>query len=364
MKLAIIGTVGIPARYGGFETLAENLVHQAMTHECPENMLTVYCSARAYPERAERYHGARLRYSMFNANGSQSVVYDAITALDAVIRGHDRLLILGVSGAFIIPFLRLISRARIITNVDGIEWRRDKWQGLARWFLKWSEALAVRYSHVVIADNQGIADYLKETYGVDAEVIAYGGDHAVASVGKAINADLNLPNEYALALCRIEPENNVGMVLEGFVQSSIMPLVFIGNWNNSEYGRSLKNYYANTPHLHLLDPIYDLGILRTLRSNAAVYVHGHSAGGTNPSLVEMMHFGIPILAYDCIFNRHTTDGKALWFQDAISLAAILPGLTPEISARVGANMKRLGKERYTWSAVGRAYFKLLSEEKM
>lgn len=361
MKLAIIGTVGVPARYGGFETLAENLVHQAERHFDPENALTVYCSAKAYPERTERYHVARLRYSRFNANGLQSVIYDAVTALDAAIRGHDRLLILGVSGAIIIPFVRLISHARIVTNVDGIEWRRDKWKGFARWFLKWSEALAVRYSHVVIADNQGIANYLNKVYEVDAEVIAYGGDHAVAAAGKAINTDLNLPEEYALALCRIEPENNVGMVLEGFALTPLMSLVFIGNWNNSEYGRSLKKQYSNIPHLHLLDPIYDVGILRTLRSKASVYVHGHSAGGTNPSLVEMMHFGVPVLAFDCVFNRYTTEGKAQYFADLEQLLAQVADAASDKTAGTGPAMKKIAQERYTWRAIGAAYFALLSE---
>ena len=137
MKCAIIGTVGVPARYGGFETLAENLVrYHANQHVSSE--LTVYCSGNTYPERAKTYHKADLRYSRFNANGPQSVIYDIATVLDAVRRSHDVLLVLGVSGAIILPLIKLFSRKRIVINVDGIEWQREKWQGIAKHFLRWS----------------------------------------------------------------------------------------------------------------------------------------------------------------------------------------------------------------------------------
>ena len=360
MKIAIIGTVGVPAHYGGFETLAENLVvfaHQQLASS--DKSLTVYCSGRGYSKRSTNFLGARLRYSHFNANGAQSVLYDAFTAIDAALRGHDRLLFLGVSGAVIIPLLRLFTRAKIVTNVDGIEWRREKWKGFARRFLQWSEAIAVRYSHAVIADNQGIADYLKEKYGVQAEVIAYGGDHALSKTAPASNTSLKLPQNYALALCRIEPENNVEMILEAFSGQQQVSLVFVGNWENSEFGRKLYQRFKDDKNINLLAPIYDIGELRYLRESAAVYVHGHSAGGTNPSLVEMMHFGIPVMAFDCTYNRHTTDNKAAFFQNPYQLQQLISHLDQDSGAKMGAELKQVAQERYTWAAVGKAYFELL-----
>lgn len=355
--VAILGTVGVPAAYGGFETLAENLVrfHERNALACE---LAVYCSANTYPNRPASFLGAELRYVALNANGVSSIPYDIVSLFSATRRGSDVILLLGVSGALMLPLVRLLSRSRVVTNIDGVEWKREKWKGAARWLLRLSERMAVRFSHDVIADNAGIADHVSRTYGRKCHVIAYGGDHALQAEGKPFEGE-PLPDLYALALCRIEPENNVSLILEAFARADSLPLVFIGNWNNSEYGRELKRRYATTSRLRLLDPIYDLGVLHTLRRQASVYVHGHSAGGTNPSLVEMMHFSVPVLAYDCEFNRYTTGGKALWFRDVESLGAALTALSPEQSAYVGNEMKRIAQERYTWDAIGQAYFNLL-----
>lgn len=116
--------------------------------------------------------------------------------------------LLWVSSALALPLVRLISSARIVTNIDGIEWRREKWQGLAKRFLRFSEKMAVRFSHEVIADNAVIAAYVKEAYNADCHVIAYGGDHAVNVAAQQV-AEFGLPDTYAFAVCRIEPENNV-----------------------------------------------------------------------------------------------------------------------------------------------------------
>ena len=360
-QIAIIGTVGIPASYGGFETLAENLArfHQA---NALAGEVVVYCSAKSYPARPESCLGARLRYIGLNANGVASIPYDIVSLLSAVRHRSDVILLLGVSGAIALPLVRLLSRARIVTNIDGIEWKRDKWKGLARWFLRFSERMAVRFSHEVVADNAGIAEHVVQSYGRDCHVIAYGGDHALQAPIKPYEGP-PLPPRYALALCRIEPENNVAMILEAFAAGPEMPLVFVGNWNNSAFGRELRQRYASLPHLHLLDPIYDVGVLRTLRGNAALYVHGHSAGGTNPSLVEMMHFGVPILAYDCVFNRCTTEAKARFFKDAAGLRDALDSLDAGEGARIGEDMRRIAEARYTWDAVGRAYFEILLGER-
>jgi glycosyltransferase involved in cell wall biosynthesis len=356
--VAIIGTVGVPGCYGGFETLVDNLVRYSEKENRGSESLTVYCSARAYSEKPPTYHGANLRYSRFNANGAQSVAYDIVTALNAVWHGHRTLLFLGVSGAVILPFLRLFTRVKLITNVDGIEWRRSKWRGLSRRFLRWSEAIATRYSHSVVADNQGIADYLKKSYGVNAEVIPYGGDHALHTTQSPATLGLDLPTEYALALCRIEPENNVTMILDAFKQAK-RPLVFVGNWAGSEYGRQARAVYSECPNLFLLDAIYDPSALYHVRRGAWAYIHGHSAGGTNPSLVEMMYFAIPVFAFDCIFNRHTTEGSAYYFATAADLRRQMNiSLTGSEAAAAGALIERIAHQRYRWKEIGKRYFNL------
>ncbi len=356
MKIALIGTVGVPGRYGGFETLAENLV-KFRKRDGRSTELTVWCSARDTLEHPTTFEGANLRYVRLRANGMQSIPYDVLGLWQAVRSGHDCVLVLGVSGALALPVMRLISRARIITNIDGIEWKRRKWKGIARWVLRASERAAVRFSHEVIADNQAIADYVQDRYGAKCHVIAYGGDHALIH-SEMVETTAGLPERYALALCRIEPENNAHVILEAFSRRET-PLVFVGNWENSAYGRELKARYRDRPNLHLLDPVYEQDKLYALRARASVYVHGHSAGGTNPSLVEMMHFGIPVFAYDCAFNRHSTEDKALYFGTASELTELLPELDTVAATRIGADMCDVARRRYTWDEVGAAYFHLL-----
>jgi hypothetical protein len=176
MNISIIGTVGIPARYGGFETLAENLVKSKT-----EGMkYTVFCSAKAYQEKPKNYLGAKLRYVNLNANGISSIPYDLICMLLSL--RSDVMLILGVSGSLFLPIIRLLYKGKIITNIDGIEWKRDKWGKMARFILHISEKFAVMFSDVVIGDNQGIIEYIKEMYKREAILIEYGGDHVTRNV--------------------------------------------------------------------------------------------------------------------------------------------------------------------------------------
>ena len=139
-----------------------------------------------------------------------------------------------------------------------------------------------------------------------------------------------------------------------------MPLVFVGNWNISDYGRDLKARYSESSNLFMLDPIYDPGLLYAVRARASVYLHGHSAGGTNPSLVEMMHFGVPILAHGCAFNRHTTEDEALYFESAAGLTEQLRNLDPEDASHIGSKMLEIAQRKYTWDQIGKAYFELLT----
>jgi glycosyltransferase involved in cell wall biosynthesis len=349
--------VGVPANYGGFETLAENLVKYHAENSLPD-AITVYCSSKSYPEKTPIFLSAQLKYVPLNANGAQSIPYDIISLLSAVWNRSDVILLLGVSGAVALPLVRLISSARIITNIDGIEWRREKWQGLAKLFLRFSERMAVRFSHEVISDNAAIAEYVKRTYGVNSHVIAYGGNHAVELDARSIR-EYELPEQYVFSVCRIEPENNVHMVIEAFAQMPTHFLVMVGNWNNSDYGRNLRETYSACKNLYLLDPIFDLGKLKTLRSQASLYIHGHSAGGTNPSLVEAMHFGKAILAFDCDYNRSTTENKAIFFRNGEELQQIVKSIKSIKAARVGRNMLEIARRRYTWKIVAEQYFSLL-----
>lgn len=345
--VAIVGTVGVPANYGGFETLVENLIEKVDSNEFK---FTVFCSEKEYSNKLKTYKGANLIYIPLRANGIQSIFYDALSMLIASTKKFDCILILGVSGSLYLPILKRTTKARIVTNIDGMEWKRNKWSFFAKSFLRISEKFAVCFSDSVIADNQGIANYVKHKYGTNTYVIPYGGDHAIRQNNTKIFSN------YALSLCRIEPENNVELILEAFSKEKYH-LKFIGNWNSSQYGKNLKKTFKKCNNIELIDPIYDLEKLFVIRNNCNFYVHGHSAGGTNPSLVEMMHFGIEVYAYDCNYNRFTTESKAKFFKNVTDLRALIK-LHKEPILVLNSSLKEIAIRRYTWEKVTAQYIKI------
>ena len=354
-KISIIGTVGIPAKYGGFETLTEYLTKNLRdSYE-----LNVFCSSKSYSEKLGSYNGARLEYIKLNANGAQSIPYDIISIVKS-LRFADTLLILGVSGCIVLPFVRLFSKKRIVVNIDGLEWKRDKWGKGAKWFLKFSEKIAVKYADVVVSDNKVIQEYVFSEYGVKSELIAYGADHVIKKVlsNKIQKKYPFLSDKYAFKVCRIEPENNVHLILDAFSEYSELSIVMIGNWKNSEYGKELKEKYNSFKNIFLLDPIYDQNILNQIRSNCFVYMHGHSAGGTNPSLVEAMYLGLPIMAYDVQYNRETTQGKALYFKDKNELIKLLKKVDEEQLQTIAHSMFEVAKNNYIWEKIAEQYSRL------
>lgn len=360
--LSIVGTVGLPAGYGGFETLAEQLTKRLSGNRS----IQVFCTGKRQPDKATRLQsvsGADLNYVEWDANGWQSIPYDCVSLWRAA--GQTRaILVLGVSGCLLLPVVRLLwPRTRIVTNVDGLEWKRKKWGKAARAVLRASEWAAVRFSHAVIADNQGIREHIRRTYGKDSHLIAYGGDQAsVAHADKTEHSppDTRFPTgSFYLSICRIEPENNIADILEAFAQSPDQPLVLVGNWHHSAYARHLRKHFEQLPNIELKDPIYDQARLKQLRESAKAYIHGHSAGGTNPSLVEAMHGGMPVLAFDVDYNRHTTKGQAIYWDHAKGLAECLRNATLESLAEVAGHMRVIAQQQYTWSVVTNQYASVL-----
>ena len=350
-KVAVVGTVGVPASYGGLETLVDQIIVGN------ELSWTVYCSAKHYQNRPPTYKNANLIYIPLSANGPVSVVYDIFSILHGIFSGYRKFLILGTSGAIVIPVVRfLIPSSRIVINIDGVEWRREKWQGfLAKRFLKFSEKLAVNHSSVVIADNEIIAEYVKSEYKRECMIIAYGGDHALvtpASVPVEQATFLNKP--FYLALCRIEPENNVSLILQAFSEIHER-LIFIGNWHSSDYGKRLRSEFCDSENIVLLDPVYDENILAMYRSRCIAYIHGHSAGGTNPSLVEMMHFNKPIVAFDCVYNRATMENHGSFFSSVDTLKQLI-GNVQDLPGK--EELRDVAQRRYKWHDIRKQYLGL------
>lgn len=361
-RVAIIGTVGVPAKYGGFETLAHHLVEQL----ADKTDMTVYCSAKNYSkeERKETYKGAKLKYLPLSANGASSVLYDIFSMIHALIFA-DVMIVLGVSGALFLPFVKLISNKKVIVNVDGLEWRRAKWQGWAKKFLEISERIAVSVSDEIITDNEAIQKYVFDRYGFNSRLIEYGADHTskVILTNDLVKKYPFLAGDYAFKVCRIEPENNIKEILVAFQNFGKMPLVLVGNWGHSWYSRSLYAEFKDVPNLQLLQPIYESNALNALRSNCKVYVHGHSAGGTNPSLVEAMYLGLPILAFDVIYNRITMEHEGRFFETAADLQELLNTVSNNELNGLAAKMESIAHRRYSWSVIANKYFDTIVTKK-
>ena len=327
----LVGTVGVPARYGGFETLAEQLCCQISADDV---QFVVYCERHSYhaTERTENFNGHQRVFLPLKANGVSSLFYDALALLDAVFRRRaSEIFIFGYSGAWILPLLKLVRpRINYIVNVDGMEWRRDKFSGPTKLLLKALEWCAARAASVVIADNSALAELFRDRYKFEPVVIAYGGDHTLVreeSFCQPALVEDAAPGHY-LAIARIEPENNSEMIIQGCISVGA-PLVFIGNWMANNYGRKLRAKYGDAPDIQLLDPIYDQTDLASWRAGAVGYIHGHSVGGTNPSLVEALFHTNQVASFDCSFNRATMSGTGDYFSDADSLAVLLrAGLNP------------------------------------
>jgi glycosyltransferase involved in cell wall biosynthesis len=319
-SIAIIGCVGVPNRYGGFESFAEHigrhLAHNGYT-------VTVTCDARVYKDDpAPQFDTIHRLFIRIPANGALSPLHDLVAFFRTAWKA-DRVLILGVSGGLFFPLFwlanRLFGAAPFWINVDGIEWRRAKFGPVRRAFLLLSDRLAQRFAHGIIYDNPELEPY---TLRASAKtMVAYSGDHA-RSV-ELVAPSFVPPEPYLLTICRIEPENNCDVLIQGFLGSSRPAYVFIGNWNANAWGRALRERYRDERRLWLLDPVYDPAQVAWYRSHCDGYLHGHSVGGTNPSLVEILFFDCAVLCLDCSYNRATAGASAAYFSESEDLTRLL-----------------------------------------
>lgn len=349
-KVAIVGIVGVPANYGGYETMVDNMLDYT-----PDDVeYTVYCSKKAYKDRSKEYKGAKLKFFPFDANGPQALLYDLFCTVHAYFH-CDTMLSLGNNGVLAYPFLRLFGKRRSIYNYDGFECTRDKWSRPVRILINALQKTAAKYSDENIADNAAIQPLLKERYGIDSHIIEYGGDGAFP-----VKDDAHLKEQYGLIakdyyfnVARIEPENNIHIILDAFAGMPDKQLVLVGNWNKNQYGENLFAKYCTCPNIKLFQPIYEPKEINLLRSNCLLYIHPHSVGGTNPSLVEAMYLGLNIVAYDVVYNRTTTEEKASYFKNAEELVSL-------VKAGVSNNttMKEIADRRYTWKKIADKYAEL------
>lgn len=351
--IAIVGSNGLPGRYGGWDKLLENLCDSISK----DNDVIVYTTTHNKESVEKYYNGAEIRKINLNANGWQSIPYDILSIIDAIKSGASIILVLGTSGCIVFPFLKLF-KPTIILNPDGAEWERGKWNFFVKRALKLFNYLGIKFSDVVISDNSVISESIYKIRKKNVRTIEYGGDHVCHvplsfEISKKFNIELN---NYAFKVCRIVPENNVELILEVFSKIKVK-FVLIGNWEVSSWARNLKEKFSIYENLILIGPIYDQNILDQLRSNCKLYIHGHSVGGTNPSLVEAMFLKLPIFCFDVSYNHITTNNSAIYFKDNNDLTEKINKYWSDniYLDFLSKSMYRVASERYTWTKIIASY---------
>ncbi len=370
-SIAIIGSRGIPNNYGGFEEFTEILSKQLVERGYD---IHVSCEHPGEKNRMETYNGVNLFYFPLKHPKSSilgmvyEIVYDIYSLFVASMRA-DQVYMLGYSAAMFFFIPTLFGRT-LYLNPDGLEWKRAKFNSMVKKLLMINEKMGAFWADRIVADSQGIKEYYDEKYDIKSSFIAYG-----ASVVPQVEWDneklpeilrngVNINPSYWLLVARLEPENNIHTIINGYIESNTKkPLIIVGNFDSpkyEEYIKSIVNERAGDKKIFFTGGIYDQDSLNMLRQNCFAYLHGHSVGGTNPSLVEAMAMESLLLAHDNQFNREVCEDSALYFENSDELKNNIDKVenNPENYLELKSMaFKRVNKE-YTWDKIVGQYHEL------
>jgi glycosyltransferase involved in cell wall biosynthesis len=359
LKVAILGTRGIPNHYGGFEQLAEYL-SVALAERGHE--VYVYSSS-LHPYKEKQYKQVHL----IHCNDPEDrlgtfgqFIYDLNCIRDTRNRNFDVIFQLGYTSSSIWAPL-LPKRSTVITNMDGLEWKRSKYSNLVKRFLHYAEKWAVKSSDKLIADSLGIQSYLQEKYHKDSVFIPYG-THPFYGANENVLKEYALQKRgYYLLIARFEPENNIEMIVKGYLKSGVKePLVLIGSTQN-KFGIYLSTTYKDD-RVRYLGTLYDINRLNNLRYYSKGYFHGHSVGGTNPSLLEAMASQAMIFAHHNEFNQAVLGSDAFYFSNEHEIVSYLhQPVTEEKRAEMISHNLEKTEQQYTWRKITDAYEALLTK---
>lgn len=354
MHIALMGTRGLPPRYGGFETAIDEVGRRLVD---AGHQVTVYC--RNPGQSLQEYEGIQLvNVPCLRHRAIETLSHMGLSTLHAVTRGRpDVAFVFNAANAPFVPLLRLAG-VPVALHVDGLESQRAKWAGLGAAYYRRAEAWSVHWSDVVISDAVAIAEYLQAAYGASSTFIPYGAK--IVRPGTARLVELGLaPGQYHLVVARFEPENHVDVIVRGYTNSGgHWPLVVVGAAPYSdEYTRRIGALADENPRVRLLGSVWDQDLLDQLYAGAGSYFHGHSVGGTNPSLLRALGAGAPVAALDVVFNREVSGGHACFFRDERDVSDLVTKVEsdPEY-VRVMAEFGRsYVAKHYRWNEVADAY---------
>ena len=374
MKIAFISVRGIPNNYGGFEEFAE-YISVGLAERGHD--ITVY-SPHYHPYQEKEYKGVHIKHiyspELWMGGSVGSFFYDYLSLKDA-LKKEDFDIIYDAGYTSIIPaYIRFnvkkIKHPIFTTNMDGLEYKRAKFSKWAQKFLFWEEQMAVKHSHYLIADNMGIQDYYKEKYGKESKFLAYGAtiyDHYNVDYLKEYGL---AANDYFILVARLEPENNIYMAIDGYLasdQCGKRPLVVVGK-TNTPYGKKLVAKYGNNPNIKFVGGIYDFDKLNSVRHFSYAYFHGHSVGGTNPSLLEAMASECFILSHNNVFNRSVLRENAFYYQsteDVTKLLNDIDNIVYKYKSDFTSENLDIVRDEYSWEKLideHEKYFKWILED--
>jgi glycosyltransferase involved in cell wall biosynthesis len=357
VRIAILGTRGVPARYGGFETAAEEVGRRLAEwgHE-----VVVYCRNPGQTQRT--YNDMQLvNLPSIRTQAFETFSHTGLSVAHAIARTRpDVAFLFNAANAPFVPILRAAG-IPVAIHVDGLEWKRAKWGRHASAYYRWAEERSTRWAQAVIADSEGIVDYLFDAHGIVATYIAYGAPTPLSNPLRLAELGVRA-RAYHLTVARFEPENHVAEIVAGYVSSSCrLPLVVVGDAAYGDrYRRAVFDAAGSDDRVRFVGSIWDQQLLDALYGAAASYLHGHSVGGTNPSLLRAMGLGAPVIANDVPFNREVALQNGRYFRTPADLAR----LCEEVEADPARAMARgdAGRGditcRYRWDDVAASYEKL------
>lgn len=374
-SIAIVGSRGIPNRYGGFEKFAEIISTELVRKG---NNVYVSCEYTPEPKKSE-YNGVSLFYfpikppKMNLLRILYEFLYDGYSLLWAS-KNTDYVYMLGYSAAILFFIPKLFGK-KLVVNHDGMEWKRSKFSSLVKYLLKLSERISVIWADEFIADSKEIKRYMDDKYNINSIYISYG-----ASEIQKVNWNLkilpeclkgiNINPSYYLVVARLEPENNIETIVRGYLKSKTeKPLVIIGDFADPDYENRIKLIISSNAskdkRIIFTGGIYDLQLLNMLRQNCSAYIHGHSVGGTNPSLLEAMISKNLIIAHDNEFNREVCGNSGLFFKDIPDLKDKIELIEANFPKYLKLKDKAYSrvKREYSWDDITNRYILLLNSHK-
>lgn len=349
MKIAILGTRGIPNHYGGFEQFAEYL---SVGLARRGHDVTVY-NSHSHPYQKDEFKGVKIKhiYDPENKVGTAGqFIYDMLCILDTRKNDFDIILQLGYTSSSIFFDLHP-KKSIVVTNMDGLEWKRTKYSSKVQKFLQWAESLAAKKSDYMISDSIGIQNYIKNKYDKDTVYIPYG-SYAVENYGEGTCIEYGVEAyNYDMLIARLEPENSIEVILDGVAKSSVKRKFLVIGKHETKYGEYLKEKFKNETNIIFVGGVYNQSKLDNLRCFSNIYFHGHTVGGTNPSLLEAMGSKALICANNNEFNSAILGKDAFYFNTSNEVTKVIDSIKKvDYNQYMDNNIEKI-KNIYEWETI-------------